>query len=77
MKPFRLSKNHNDTGIFRRNNEVIQNDGNNQIFEENVIHMDNNNNLKNIRIEPMLINHEIQKEENDFRNFDSINNMEL
>jgi len=77
LKPFRLSKNHSDTGIFIHDEVNIQNNPNNNGFEANNININPPNDENRIRIEPMMINHENENDDNELGNYESLNNMDL
>lgn len=66
MKPFRLTKNHNNTGIFIHENEMVQdNNQNNNVQNQNIpndFQQIENNNLENqnhIHIIPVNVRNQI------------------
>ena len=84
MKPFRLSKNHNDTGIFDRENGNLENPNDNAEIEMqdnnfNQGQQPNNNqqNINHINIIPIRrgINNEIR--ENEFDGLNQINDADM
>ena len=84
MKPFRLYKNHNETGIFMRENANPQNPGENlNIGIPNVRlnppqqQLINQENVQHIRINPIRRDIIRENTENRVENLDQINNLEL
>lgn len=55
----------------------IQNNPNNNGFEANNININPPNDENRIRIEPMMINHENENDDNELGNYESLNNMDL
>lgn len=84
MKSFRLSKNHNNTGIFTKENENLENpDGNEQIGMQ-IIHLnqaqqqnDNHHNINHIHINPMGPGVMGENPHNEIENLNQIDNLDM
>lgn len=84
LKPFRLTKNHNETRIFIHENLNLQNDDQIQhIGQENNnmagIHQQNINeqNLNHIHLNPIRLNLINENPQNEYENLNQINNLEI
>ena len=77
MKPFRLTKNHNETGVFTKDDEIVGNAQINQNVQANDNQINFEPNQNHIHINLVNNPRAIGEFEKGFDNTNSVNNLEM
>ncbi len=76
MKPFRLSKNHNETRVFIRNEEIANNNEINQEIEMPNAQQNIQLNMNHIRIRPVAMEQRMENRQENLGNSGLANNFD-